>query len=77
MKTGFQFHIFLIPSLCRDKAWIPVFTGMTISMPKDSDAHDRPNSNLMKDISLTIGRPFRKTSLRLKAMGFRHPRKRH
>jgi hypothetical protein len=55
-QAGIQSHILLVPCLRRDKAWIPVFTGMTISMPKDSDAHDRPISNLVKDRSLLIGR---------------------
>ena len=49
VKTGIQFHIFLVPCLRRDKAWIPVFTGMTILMFHYSDAHGRPQSNPMRD----------------------------
>jgi len=72
VKAGIQF--LMVPSLRRDKAWIPVFTGMTTLMLYCSDAHGRPHCNSLKDISLK-GRPFLKFSLRLKARDFQHPRR--
>ena len=44
------------------QAWIPVFTGMTNLMLYCSDAHGRPHSNPVRDMSRRIGRPFRKFS---------------
>ena len=29
VKTGIQFHMFLVPCFRRDKLWIPAFAGMT------------------------------------------------
>ena len=44
------------------QAWIPVFTGMTNLMLYCSDAHGRPHSNPVRDMSRRIGRPFCKFS---------------
>ena len=70
VKTGIQFHMFLVPCLRRDKAWIPVYTGMTIWMIYCSDAHGRPHFNAVRDMSSRVGRPFRKVFTSPEGEGF-------
>jgi len=39
-------------------SWIPVFTGMTISMPKDSHTHDRlTKESIIEKTHLTDSHP--------------------
>jgi adenylate cyclase len=62
--------MFLVPYLRRDKTWIPVFTGMTILRPYDSDAYGRPHPNVTKNTLPRVGRPFRKVFSSPQGEGF-------